>query len=129
MTLPALSASSVVVLAFVVLCLSVVLNVVAFRALRRSSMLLDEQSTALQQVRLELAELQSMNKQSSSRIVDEARMLSKVAQEVEAVKARVAHLTESGPASGKGMEVFTAELRRLLQSKDVQELLDGNPRR
>ena len=127
--MPALSGSSTVVLALIVLCVSVVLNVLAFRALRRSSLLLHEQTTSLQQVKGDIAELQEIADRVSHRCSEDSRLLARVAAELESVKSRPGAVGEHAAHANRQLEHVLQEMRRALQSRDVTELMETAERR
>jgi hypothetical protein len=126
--MPALSGSSTIVLALLVLCVSVVLNVLAFRALRRSSLLLHEQTAALQQVKGDIAELQEIADRVSHRAGEDSRLLARVAAELESVKSRSGSMSDQAIHGNRQVEHLMQEMRRALQSRDVAELLEAADR-
>ena len=113
---------------FIVLCVSIIFNVHALRALRRCSLLLVDQTSTLYQVKGDIAEVQEIVDRVSHRRAEDARLLARVVAELESVKIRVGAMGEQGTHAGHQLDRMLQEMRRALQSREVTELIDSAER-
>jgi len=102
------------------------LTIRAVVASRQALTLLNEQSLAIQKLSAEVFEMQNGHSEVGRGLASTAQALARIEREIQSVGAAVAGVRSmSGAGGAESMAQFGKEIKRVLQTKEISDLMDA----